>query len=543
MRQTINGADFRRMAISAAASVEIHKRQLNDLNVFPVPDGDTGTNMSMTISTAAADLRRSDSPNLEKAASVAASAMLRGARGNSGVILSLLFRGLSKRLKGIDNCDGTTWAEALQSGVDAAYKAVMKPAEGTILTVSRLAAAAATKAARENNFIEYVQVAAVNAAKTALADTPNQNPVLKKAGVVDAGGKGWVLVLEAMLSSMRGEDVILPDSLSEDEPAQQNVFASISDEEITFTYCTEFIIQRENDMDPEPLRAFLDSLGDSLVLVDDEEIIKVHVHTNDPGKALHEAMDYGSFVTVKIENMRLQHTEKVMSEEDKKSKIAEPEKTFGVVTVCAGDGLADVFRDLNVDGVISGGQTMNPSTQDILEVVNTVPAETVFVLPNNKNIIMAAEQVDALTPKHVVVIPSKTVPQGITAMLNFNPDGTEEENVEAMTESLSTVDTMQITYAARDSDFGGHQIKEGDYLAIYGSALFGTSRDARPLLRALAEKVKKKHKDYITIYYGENITEKQAKKAADIFQDICTDADVNLLRGGQPVYYYLISAE
>ena len=544
MRQTIKGSDFRRMAISAAASVEIHKRQLNDLNVFPVPDGDTGTNMSMTINAAAMDLRKSDSPNLEKAASVAASAMLRGARGNSGVILSLLFRGISKRLKGVEKCDGTTWAEALQSGVDAAYKAVMKPAEGTILTVARLGAAAAIRAAAENNYIESVHVAAVNAAKTALADTPNQNPVLKKAGVVDAGGKGWLCVLEAMLSSMRGEDIILPDSLNEEEPAEQGVFGSISDEEITFTYCTEFIIQRENNADPEPLRAFLDSLGDSLVLVDDDEIIKVHVHTNDPGKALHEAMDYGSFVTVKIENMRLQHTEKVMSEEEKKkSQIAEPEKTFGVVTVCAGDGLADVFRDLSVDGVISGGQTMNPSTQDILEVVNTVPAETIFVLPNNKNIIMAAEQVDALTPKHVVVIPSKTVPQGITAMLSFNPDGTEEENVSAMTEALGNVDTMQITYAARDSDFGGHKIKEGDYLAMYGSALFGTSRDARPLLRALAEKVKKKNKDYITIYYGEDITEKQAKKAADIFQDICTDADVNLLYGGQPVYYYLISAE
>ena len=542
MRQTINGADFRRLAISAAASVEIHKQQLNDLNVFPVPDGDTGTNMSMTINAAAGDLRKAEDPSLEKAASIAASAMLRGARGNSGVILSLLFRGISKRLKGIDECDGTTWAEALQSGVDAAYKAVMKPAEGTILTVSRLAAAAAMKAAQENNFIEFVHQAAIEEAKVALADTVNMNPVLKKAGVVDAGGKGWLFVLEAMLSALQGNDVIVPEGM-DTEAREQAVFGDISDEEITFTYCTEFVIQRENDKDPEPLRAFLDSLGDSLVLVDDEEIIKVHVHTNDPGKALHEAIDYGSFVTVKIENMRLQHTEKVMSEQELAPKIAEPEKPFGVVSVCAGDGLADVFRDLGVDGIISGGQTMNPSTQDILEVVNTVPAETVFVLPNNKNIIMAAEQVDALTPKNVVVIPSKTVPQGITAMLSFNPEGTQEENVEALTEALGNVETMQITYAARNSDFDGHDIHEGDYLAIYGSALFGTSQDIKVLLKALAEKVNQEGKDYITIYYGEDIDEKQAQKAADIFADACPDADVNLLRGGQPVYYYMISAE
>ncbi len=543
MKQTINGADFRRLAISAAASVEIHKQQLNELNVFPVPDGDTGTNMSMTINAAAADLRKTEDPSLEKAASVAASAMLRGARGNSGVILSLLFRGMSKKLKGAEVADGVLWAQALQEGVDAAYKAVMKPAEGTILTVSRLAAAAALKAAQENNHIEFVQAAAIEEAKVALADTVNMNPVLKKAGVVDAGGKGWVFVLEAMLSTMQGEDVIVPEGMAEGAGKEQADFSDFDTEDITFTYCTEFIISRENDKDPEPLRAFLDGIGDSLVLVDDEEIIKVHVHTNDPGKALHEAIDYGSFVTVKIENMRLQHTEKVMSESEKAPKIAQPEKTFGVVSVCAGDGLADVFMNLGVDGIISGGQTMNPSTQDILEKVNQVPAETVYVLPNNKNIIMAAEQVDALTPKHVVVIPSKTVPQGITAMLNFNPEGTEEENTAALTDALDTVDTMQITYAARNSDFDGYDIHEGDYLAIYGSSLFGTNKDIKVLLRALAEKVRDEGKDFITIYYGEDIQEKHAQKAADLFQEVCPDADVNLLRGGQPVYYYLISAE
>ena len=531
------------MLISAAASIEIHKQQLNELNVFPVPDGDTGTNMSMTINAAAADLRKTEDPSLEKASQVAASAMLRGARGNSGVILSLLFRGMSKKLKGASICDGVLWADALQEGVDAAYKAVMKPAEGTILTVARLAAAKARAAALENNFVETVHVAALEEAKVALANTTNQNPVLKKAGVVDAGGRGWVCALEAMLSSLRGEDVVVPEGLASADVKDAADFSDFDTEDITFTYCTEFIISRENDLDPEKLRDFLSSLGDSLVLVDDEEIIKVHVHTNDPGKALHEAMDYGSFVTVKIENMRLQHTEKVMTENEKAPKIAEPEKALGVVSVCAGEGLADVFMNLGVDQIISGGQTMNPSTQDILEAVNKVPAETVFVLPNNKNIIMAAEQVNDLTPKNVVVIASKTVPQGVTAMLNFNPEGDIEENVEAMTESLGTVDTMQITYAARNSDFDGYDIHEGDYLALYGSQLFGTSQDIKVLLKSLAQKVRDDGKEYVTIYYGADVKERHAQKAADMFAEICPDADVNLLSGGQPVYYYMISAE
>ena len=341
--------------------------------------------------------------------------------------------------------------------------------------------------------------------------------------------------------AVQGKEIAAPETAQ--ETAEQANFADFDTEDITFTYCTEFIISRENKLDPEKLREFLNSIGDSLVLVDDDEIIKVHVHTNDPGKALDEAMDYGSFVTVKIENMRLQHTEKVMSEAEKTPKIAKPEKTFGVVSVSVGKGLSDVFQNLGVDGMISGGQTMNPSTQDILEVVNKVPAEIVFVLPNNKNIIMAAEQVDALTPKKVVVIPSKTVPQGITAMLNFNPDGTEEENIEAMTAALATVDTMQVTYAARDSDFDGYQIKEGDYLAIGDKGLLGTHRDIKVLLRALAKRTLKKQKEFITIYYGEDIKERHAEKTADLFREICPDADVNLIRGGQPVYYYLIAAE
>ena len=543
MKQTINGADLRRMIISAAAAIENHKQALNELNVFPVPDGDTGTNMSMTITAAAGDLRKADDPDLGTAAKIAASAMLRGARGNSGVILSLLFRGISRKLKGCTDCDGVLWAQALQEGVDAAYKAVMKPAEGTILTVSRLAAAKAQEASQENNFIEFVQNAAVEEAKIALANTVNQNPVLKKAGVVDAGGKGWLTALEAMLSSIQGEDVVAQSAA--DAPAVKEAadFSDFNTEDITFTYCTEFIVSRENDKDPEELRAFLSQLGDSLVLVDDDEIIKVHVHTNDPGKALSEAVHYGSFVTVKVENMRLQHTEKVMNEKDLAPQIAEPEKPLGVVSVCAGAGLADVFLNLGVDQIISGGQTMNPSTQDILEAVNKVPAETVFVLPNNKNIIMAAEQVDALTPKHVVVIPSKTVPQGVTAMLAFSPEGAVEENTDAMTQALGNVDTMQITYAARNSDFDGYDIHEGDYLAMDGKGLFGTSKDITVLLKGLAEKARDDGREFITIYYGADTKEKHAQKAADLFADICPNADVNLINGGQPVYYYMISAE
>lgn len=543
MRQTINGADFRRLVINAAAAIELHKQAINELNVFPVPDGDTGTNMSMTISSAVTDLKKAEDPTLEKAAALAASAMLRGARGNSGVILSLLFRGIGKALKGASVCDGVLWAKALQEGVDAAYKAVMKPAEGTILTVARLSAAKAAAAAKENSYFEFVHEAALEEAKVALAGTMNQNPVLKKAGVIDAGGRGWELALEAMLLALRGEEITAPAEDAGEAPKEQASFSDFETEDITFTYCTEFIVSRENDKDPEAFRAFLSQLGDSLVLVDDEEIIKVHVHTNNPGTAMQEALTYGSFVTVKVENMRLQHTEKVMSEQELSPTIAAPEKKYGAVAVCAGDGIASVFRDLGADGIISGGQTMNPSTQDILLAVNQVPAEIVFVFPNNKNIIMAAEQVDPLTEKKVVVIPSKTIPQGITALLSFDPEGEEEENIAAMTQALENVDTMQITYAARNSDFDGFDIHEGDYLAMYGSALFGTSRSLSELLKGLAEKVKQEGKSYITIFYGADTTEKQAQKAADIFTKACPDADVNLLQGGQPVYYFLISAE
>ncbi|MEE0784838.1 MAG: DAK2 domain-containing protein [Oscillospiraceae bacterium] len=548
MSLTIDGGIFRRMILSAAASLQMQKQHINELNVFPVPDGDTGTNMCMTLGAAVRLLQQPKQMDVGRVAGGAASALLRDARGNSGVILSLLFRGMSKSLKGAETCTGAEFAAALAEGVEAAYKAVMKPAEGTILTVSRLAAAAAGEKAEVCDEPEAVLEAAVEAAKAALAETVNQNPVLKKAGVVDAGGKGWLLILEGMLAALRGQDIEMPTEEQAGDVKDAADFSDFATEDITFTYCTEFIVSRQSEKDPEMLRSFLSGLGDSLVLVDDEEIIKVHVHTNQPGIALQEALEYGYLVKVKIENMRLQHTEKLlekqeMAEQQQAEPVAAPEKPFGVVSVCAGDGLAAVFRDLGCDQIVSGGQTMNPSTQNILSAINRTPAETVFVFPNNKNIIMAAEQTIPLTEKTVIVIPSKTVPQGVTALLSFDPDGTAEANTEAMTEALGTVETMQITYAARDSDFDGYEIHQGDYLALCGGALFGTAQELTALLQRLAGHVAEDGREFVTLYTGADTTPEVGQQALEIFQAACPDAEVTLVEGGQPVYYFLISAE
>ncbi len=548
MSLIIDGGIFRRMILSAAASLQMQKQHINELNVFPVPDGDTGTNMCMTLGAAVRLLQQPKQMDVGRVAGGAASALLRDARGNSGVILSLLFRGMSKSLKGAETCTAAEFAAALAEGVEAAYKAVMKPAEGTILTVSRLAAAAAVEKAEVCDEPEAVLEAAVEAAKAALAETVNQNPVLKKAGVVDAGGKGWLLILEGMLAALRGQDIEMPTEEQAGDVKDAADFSDFATEDITFTYCTEFIVSRQSEKDPEMLRSFLSGLGDSLVLVDDEEIIKVHVHTNQPGIALQEALEYGYLVKVKIENMRLQHTEKLlekqeMAQQQQTEPVAAPEKPFGVVSVCAGDGLAAVFRDLGCDQIVSGGQTMNPSTQNILSAINRTPAETVFVFPNNKNIIMAAEQTIPLTEKTVIVIPSKTVPQGVTALLSFDPDGTAEANTEAMTEALGTVETMQITYAARDSDFDGYEIHQGDYLALCGGALFGTAQELAVLLQRLASHVAEDGREFVTLYTGVDTTPEVGQQALEIFQAACPDAEVTLVEGGQPVYYFLISAE
>ena len=562
MTQTIDAAAFQQMVIHAAAAISAQKQHINDLNVFPVPDGDTGTNMSLTISAAAAELKKKQCATVGEVAQTAASALLRGARGNSGVILSLLFRGIAKSLKDRETIDGRDLAIALDFGVAAAYKAVMKPAEGTILTVSRLAAAQAAAAAREENAAESVLEAAIREGQEALADTINQNPVLKKAGVVDAGGKGFLVILQGMLDSLRGEP--MPQVEEESAPADKADFVAMAAEDITFAFDTVFIVRKHTEeVDLEPFRTYLNSIGDSLVIGEDDTAFKVHVHTNTPGAALTEAQKYGTLELAKIENMRTQADDlaagkHVQSTDDLEAVEAEleagadggapvkaaPEKKYGFVAVCAGQGLEAVFRDLGVDGVISGGQTMNPSTEDILREVDKTPAEIVYVLPNNKNIIMAAEQcVRLCEDKRVVVLPSKTVPQGISAMLAVDLDAQEEDNTQAMTEALQNVHTAEVTYAARDSDFGGFTIKQGDYLALEEHQLFGTDQDLDTLLTRLAQAPEHQDAGFITIFYGEDVTEEQAQKAADIFTEACPSAEINLLPGGQPVYYYMISAE
>ena len=559
MIKTIDGAAFSRMMLSAAAEIDLNKQKVNELNVFPVPDGDTGTNMSMTLSAASTELRKADGITLTKAADKTASALLRGARGNSGVILSLLFRGFSKSLKGKLEADGKDFAAALTAGVEAAYKAVMKPAEGTILTVSRLTADAARDLAEENNEIEYVLQHCLDTAHAALDNTVNQNPVLKKAGVVDAGGMGFCLILRGMLESLRGNDIVCEDTGATNKEADFGIFDS---EDITFAFDTVFIVRKREDITSlDPLREYLGSIGDSLVIGEDDEAFKVHVHTNIPGDALSEAQKYGTLELAKIENMRLQHDDltagrKARSTDDleavekelenqpaKQEAPAEPEKRYGSVAVCAGAGLAGVFRDLGVDEIIEGGQTMNPSTEDILHAIEKTPAEIVFVLPNNKNIIMAAQAAAELASREVVVIPTKTVPQGISAMLSFDAAMEPSENEAAMTGCLSGVMTMQITYAARDSDFDGFDIHAGDYLGLCDGALAGTAREITTLLASLADKAAEAGKEFINIFYGADIQEPDAEAALELFRQHAPDAEVNLVSGGQPIYYYLISAE
>ena len=562
MMNQISGALFKQMILHGAAAITAQKQAINDLNVFPVPDGDTGTNMSMTIAAAVTELKKAEPPTVDKAASITASALLRGARGNSGVILSLLFRGVSKSLKGIESANAAQFAAALHEGVTAAYKAVMKPAEGTVLTVSRLAAARAVEVAAAETDIEVVLEEALKAGHEALSQTTEMNPVLKKAGVVDAGGKGYLLILEGMLAEMRGEP--MPETAEEDEAKDKADFAALSDEEITFTFDTVFIVRKSNpNVDLQPLRDYLNSIGDSLVIGEDDEAFKVHVHTDIPGNALNEGQKYGILELAKIENMRTQYEDlsagkHVQStddldedpshlhapESDAPAAPTEPPKAYGFLSVCAGDGLADVFRDLGVDYVVSGGQPMNPSTESLLEGVEKINAETVFILPNNSNIIMAAQQCAALTEKNVVVIPSKTVPQGITAMMNVDFEAESAEDIAAaMTDSLSTVTTAQITYAARNSDFDGFDIHEGDYLALQEGKLFGTDTALEVLLEKLAQDAAEKEAGFISIYFGSDVTEEEAQKASEIFTGICPDAEIAVLSGGQPVYYYIISME
>ena len=557
MRDYIDAAAFKEMILCADAALAANTQMINDLNVFPVPDGDTGTNMGLTMNKAATELRKKDFETIAAAADCVASALLRGARGNSGVILSLLFRGIARRLKGTETAGAVEFSGAMADGVEAAYKAVMKPAEGTILTVSRLASAAATEAAAAGASLENCLVCALKAGEDALEDTVNLNPVLKKAGVVDAGGKGYLVILSAILSSLRGE-VTAPTQASQVAAAPETAFEVFDTEDITFAFDTVFIVRKnEPDVDLEPLRKYLNSIGDSLVIGEDDEAFKVHVHTNIPGNALNEAQKFGVLELAKIENMRTQHEdllagkhvqstddlEKVEEELEKGGAVAEPEKEYGIVAVCAGKGMEDLFRELGADGVVTGGQTMNPSTDDILKEINRTPASTVFVFPNNKNIIMAAEQCIPLSEKKVVVMPTKTVPQGISALLNFNPDESEEALVEVMSEAAKNVHTAMVTYAARDSDFDGHAIKAGEHLALLDGALLGSYPDVDTLMADMVESFDKLEPEFITVYYGADVVEEDAARAAELITRRFPDTDISIVNGGQPVYYYMISVE
>lgn len=555
MTDRISGGAFKQMVAFGAACIAQQKQTINDLNVFPVPDGDTGTNMCLTIQTAVNELRKNQPATVEEAAKITASGLLRGARGNSGVILSLLFRGMSKALKGVAEADGAQLAAAMQEGVATAYGAVMKPAEGTVLTVSRLAAQRALEAAGERNDADYVLEEAIKTGYATLAETTEMNPVLKKAGVVDAGGKGYLIILEGMLRALRGEEI--PEV--EEQAEEKADFAAIGDENITFAFDTVFIVRKTTNRPLDGLREYLGGIGDSLVIGEDDESFKVHVHTDTPGDALNEAQKYGTLELAKIENMRTQAADlaagrkaqstddlDAIEEELEKSAcaVAAPEKRYGFLAVCAGEGLAAVFRDLGVDRIVSGGQTMNPSTEAILREIDQTPSEVVFVLPNNKNIIMAAQQCVGLSEKEVVVVPTATVPQGISAMMNVDPEEPDAQVIlQAMTDAAANVTTAQITYAARNSDFDGFAINEGDYLALCDGKLMGTDRNLDVLLERLARMASDKGAEFITIYAGEGVSDEDAARAAALFETVCPQAEVSTLPGGQPVYYYIVAIE
>ena len=560
LRNYIDAAAFKEMILCANAALHANVQAINDLNVFPVPDGDTGTNMALTMDKAATELKKKEFDTIAAAADCVSSALLRGARGNSGVILSLLFRGISKRLKGLDTAGAQEFAGAMQDGVDAAYKAVMKPAEGTILTVSRMAAAAAVEAANAGASLESCLDCAIKAGSDALAETVNQNPVLKKAGVIDAGGQGYMYILGAMLASYRGE-ITAPENVDEivETEKESSAFDVFDTEDITFAFDTVFIVRKHDpDVDLEPLRKYLTSIGDSLVIGEDDEAFKVHVHTNIPGNALNEAQNFGTLELAKIENMRTQHDDILAGKhvqttddldaierelEEGEEQYCKSVKDYGVVTVCAGKGLEGLFRELGADGIVTGGQTMNPSTDDILKEINRTPANTVFVLPNNKNIIMAAEQCVRLSDKKVIIIPTRTVPQGISAMLNFNPEETEENLIAAMNEAAGNVHTAMVTYAARDSDFDGHEIHAGEYLALLDGALLGSYSSEKTLFKELSWAFDELSPEFITVYYGSDVAEDKANEAAETIIGCFPDAEVSVVNGGQPVYYYMISVE
>ena len=559
----INGDILRDAIISAANNLANNKKQVDDLNVFPVPDGDTGTNMSMTLANSARELEKLGGVTAGKVASVNASALLRGARGNSGVITSLLFRGFAKGIGEDETMTAENLAKAFELGVEAAYKAVMKPTEGTILTVARVASEYAKQALANEKDVLGVFESAIEGAEKALEETPELLPALKKAGVVDAGGYGFVLILKGMLSVLKdgvmiaANNAVQNDEADEEESSSRNA-AGEFEGEITFTYCTEFIVNRAEECEKEPneLRLYLETIGDCVVVVDDEEIIKVHVHTDHPGNAIENALTFGSLVHLKIENMRDQHERAKHDAEtarQKPAKSADRTETFtpvqptnpvGFVSVCAGDGIAELFKDLGVDTIVSGGQTMNPSTDDILKAIESTPAETVFVLPNNKNIIMAAEQTIPISTRKVIVLHTRTIPQGITAMLNFDPEADSEANAIEMQKAAEKIATGQITFAARDSEFDGHSIKKGELMALLGGKITFVDTDLEKTVMKLLKQMIKRDSQFVTVIYGEDVTEEQAAAIeAQIQEKYGSKTEITVINGGQPIYYYIISVE
>ena len=549
----INGKLLKDAMMSAAISIANKKRSVDELNVYPVPDGDTGTNMSMTMGAALRVLElMGEDVTVSQVADTAASALLRGARGNSGVILSLLFRGIAKGLNGLTEADCESMANALELGVSAAYKAVMKPTEGTILTVARMASVKAQECVHTTNDPVILWEEVCKEAEATLAKTPDMLPVLKKAGVVDAGGQGLLLIFQAMLEVFHGGSIAVPaEKAKEEKKVEFSTAVGEFDEVINFTYCTEFIVQKHPDSpDASKLRAYLETIGDCVVVVDDEEIIKVHVHTDSPGMALTKALEFGCFINdpkPKIENMRIQHENKVLEAKITKQqefRPAQQEKEFGFVAVAAGLGVESMFTDLGVDQVVRGGQTMNPSTDDILKAIMATPAKTVFVLPNNKNIIMAAEQAIKLADRNVCVLQTRTIPQGIAAMLAYDESASLADNRINMTKAFERVSTGQITFAARDSDYEGHQIKKGEILALDNSKLSFTDKDVEKAAVKLTRRLVKGDTSYVTLIYGADVTDEQAEHVQALLSAKLSDKiEVMLVNGGQPVYYYIISVE
>lgn len=547
----ITGLMFKNGIISAANNISNSRQAVDALNIFPVPDGDTGTNMSMTINAAAADIAAMpEDSSLGEVSKRTASALLRGARGNSGVILSLIFRGMSKAFKGLDEAGSKDVAKAFRMGCDAAYKAVMKPTEGTILTVIRKAAEAAEEIADIQDEPLKVCFAALQAAKQALAKTPEQLPVLKKAGVVDAGGQGLVLIFEGIQSVFENNAIVQPiDNEKKEEKQSDKSTVAAADEEIKFGYCSEFLIEKEKsakEKDPLKLRAYLESIGDCVVVVDDNDIIKVHVHSNCPGDVIQSALKYGQLINIKIDNMRYQHRNAGEGKKADEAKIAEPENEYGFVAVCAGEGLQGLFTDLGADVVVSGGQTMNPSTDNILNAINQTPAKTVFVLPNNKNIIMAAQQAVPLAKdRTVIVLQTKTIPQGISAMLSFDETQNAQANAEAMTEAAGAVETGQVTFAARDSEVDGKPIKQGQMMGMANGAIKFIGDDKEQIAFETAESmIDTSVHSLVTIIFGEGADENGAQAVEQkLGEKFGSDIEISIVDGGQPVYYYIISVE